>query len=130
VLHGINDIGRSAPADAVIAAHQQIIARARAKGLIVIGATITPIEDTTFEGYFTPAHEAARQAVNEWIRTANAYDAIVDFDAAVRDKSRPARLQAPFASSDYIHPNDAGYRAMADAIDLEMFTRVAAAGSR
>lgn len=69
VMHGINDLGRGASAEAVIAAHRQIVARARAKDLVVIGATLTPIEDTTFEGYFTPAHEAARQAVNQWIRT-------------------------------------------------------------
>jgi hypothetical protein len=71
----------------VIAAHRQIIGRARARGLVVIGATLTPIEDTTFEGYYTPGHETARQAVNRWIRTGGAYDAFVDFDAVVRRRS-------------------------------------------
>jgi lysophospholipase L1-like esterase len=127
VMNGINDIGRGVAAEELIAAHRQIIERARARGLVVIGATMTPIEDTTFEGYYTPAHEAARQAVNAWIRTGRAYDAIIDFDAVVRDPARPSKLQSRFASSDYIHPNDAGYRAMADAVDVGIFTRPAAA---
>jgi lysophospholipase L1-like esterase len=88
---------------------------------VVIGATLTPIEDTTFEGYYTPAHEAARQEVNRWIRTGNVYDAVIDFDAAVRDPTRPTRLQERYASPDFIHPNDAGYRAMADVIDVGLF---------
>lgn len=130
VMEGINDLGRGVGADEVIAAHAQIIERARARGLVVIGATITPIEDTTFEGYYTPSHEAARQTVNRWIRTGGAYDAVIDFDAAVRDPSRPAKLQSRYASPDYIHPNDAGYRAMAEAVDLGLFERRAAAISR
>jgi lysophospholipase L1-like esterase len=121
VMEGINDIGRGASADDLIAAHRQIIERARARGLVVIGATLTPIEDTTFEGFYTPAHEAARQEVNRWIRTGNVYDGVIDFDAAVRDPMRPTRLQERYASSDFIHPNDAGYRAMADVIDVGLF---------
>lgn len=130
VMGGINDIGRGVEAAELIAAHRQIIERARAQGLIVIGATLTPIEDTTFEGYYTAPHEAARQALNTWIRTANAYDAVIDFDAALRDASRPSRLQAQYASPDYIHPNDAGYRAMADAVDITLFARPAVSNSR
>jgi len=121
VMEGINDLGRGASADDLIAAHTQIIERARARGLVVIGATVTPIEDTTFEGYYSPAHEAARQAVNQWIRTGHAYDGVIDFDAVVRDPARPTRLQTRFASPDFIHPNDAGYRAMAESIDLALF---------
>ncbi len=120
-MEGINDLGRAVSADDVIAGHKQIIERARARGLTIIGATITPIEDTTFAGYYTPANEAARQAVNQWIRTSKAYDGVIDFDALLRDASRPTKLQQPLASSDYIHPNDAGYRAMAGAVRLDLF---------
>ena len=123
VMEGINDLGRMVSADEVIAGHKQIIERAHAQGLKVIGATITPIEDTTFAGYYTPANEAARQAVNQWIRTSKAYDAVIDFDALLRDPGRPTRLQQPLASSDYIHPNDAGYRAMANAISLSLLKK-------
>lgn len=130
VMEGINDIGRGVGADDLIAAHRQIIERARARGLAIIGATLTPIEDTTFEGYYTPAHEAARQALNQWIRTSNAYDAVVDFDAVVRDAMRPTKLQSRYASPDYIHLNDAGYRAMADAVDVGLFTSRREAVSR
>ena len=120
-MEGINDLGRMVSAEDVIAGHTQIIERAHARGLQIIGATITPIEDTTFAGYYTPANEAARQAVNQWIRTNKAYDGVIDFDALLRDASRPTKLQLPYASSDYIHPNDAGYRAMAAAVNLELF---------
>ncbi|NOT26130.1 MAG: SGNH/GDSL hydrolase family protein [Acidobacteria bacterium] len=130
VMEGINDLGRGTTADDVIAAHKQILERARARGLTVIGATITPVEDTTFEGYFTPAHEAARQAVNSWIRTSGAYDAVIDFDAVVRDQARPARLRQDYASSDFIHPNDAGYRAMGNAVNPAYFRPRQTVGSR
>jgi lysophospholipase L1-like esterase len=120
-MEGINDLGRMVSAEDVIAGHKQIIERARTHGLKIIGGTITPIEDTTFVGYYTPANEAARQAVNQWIRTSHAYDAVVDFDALLRDPARPTRLQLPYAASDFIHPNDAGYRLMANAISLDLF---------
>jgi lysophospholipase L1-like esterase len=122
-MEGINDLGRMVSADDVIAGHKQIIDRAHTHGLKIIGGTITPIEDTTFVGYYTPANEAARQAVNQWIRTSKAYDAVVDFDALLRDPARPTRLQLPYAASDFIHPNDAGYRMMADAVSLDLFRR-------
>jgi lysophospholipase L1-like esterase len=130
VMEGINDLGRGVGADDLIAAHKQIVARARARGLVVIGATITPIEDTTFEGYYTPMHEAARQAVNQWIRGSTAYDAVIDFDAVVRDAARPTKLQLRYASPDFIHPNDSGYQAMAGAIDVGLFAPNRAAVSR
>ena len=131
VMEGINDLGRMVSADDVIAAHTQIIERAHARGLKIIGATITPIEDTTFAGYYTPSNEAARQAVNQWIRTSKAYDGVIDFDALLRDANRPTKLQLPLASSDFIHPNDAGYRAMGNAVNLDLFrTRQGAAASR
>jgi lysophospholipase L1-like esterase len=123
VMHGINDVGRGASASEVIAAHEQLIRRARAHGLRVIGVTLTPIEDATFQGYYTPEHEAARQAINEWIRRSGSYDAVVDADAALRDPARPSRLRADYASSDFIHPNDQGYRAIADAFDVSSLRR-------
>ena len=126
VLEGVNDIGDTrSPEEAdsvatgLIAADQQIIARAHARGLRVYGATITPFGGA---GYDRPGHEEARQRVNAWIRTSHAFDAVVDFDAAVRDPSDPRRLLPAFDTGDHLHPNEAGYHAMADAIDLGLFT--------
>ncbi len=119
-MEGINDLGRMVSADDVIAGHKQIIDRARARGLTIIGATVTPIEDTTFAGYYTPSNEAARQAVNRWIRTSKAYDGVIDFDALLRDSNRPTKLQLSLASPDFIHPNDEGYRAMGNAVNLDL----------
>ena len=131
VMEGINDIGQTGVgADDLITGHLQIIERAHAAGLTVIGATLTPFEDAAFEGYYTPDHEAARQALNQWIRTSGAYDAVIDFDAAVRDPAQPTRLQSQYAAPDNIHPNDAGYRGMAAAVDLQLFTSLEPAASR
>jgi lysophospholipase L1-like esterase len=134
-MEGINDIGQardnpSPSAEDVIAGHKQIIERAHAHGLKIIGATITPIEDTTFQGYYTPSNEAARQAVNQWIRTNKAYDGLIDFDALLRDSDRPTKLQLPLASSDFIHPNDAGYRTMGNAVNLDLFKSRPSTASR
>ncbi|GGE19453.1 hypothetical protein GCM10011390_43350 [Aureimonas endophytica] len=132
VMEGINDIGHSTQAglaeqtvtaDEIIAGHKQLIARAKAHGLKVYGATLTPFEGTVFPGYFTPEGEAKRQAVNEWIRKGGAYDAVLDFDATLRDPANPARMKADFDEGDHLHPNDAGYKAMADSIDLQLFDR-------
>ena len=71
--------------------------------------------------YYTPEGEAKRQAVNQWIRTSKAYDAVIDFDKAIRDPSNPATMRPAYDSGDNLHPNDAGYKAMADAIDLSLF---------
>ncbi|MEV6278677.1 SGNH/GDSL hydrolase family protein [Nocardia sp. NPDC051832] len=126
ILAGINDIGLSAAgagaADTVvpvsteqlIAGHLDLIRQARTKGLRVIGATLTPIHGSP---YYSPAAEATRQAFNEWIRTAGAYDAVVDFDAALRDPADPQRFAPHFDSGDHIHPSDAGYTAMAAAVN-------------
>ena len=127
VMEGINDLGRAAPAADVIAAQKQVLERAHAHRLTVIGATITPVEDTTQQGYYTPANEAARQEVNQWIRTGRAYDAVVDFDMLLRDPIRPTKLHLPLASPDFIHPNEAGYREMGRAIDPALFSARAAA---
>lgn len=123
VLEGINDIqyGRetAAPsAEDIIAGHRQLIERAHARSLTIYGATLTPFGGASS---FGPVAEAKRQAVNQWIRTSHAYDGVIDFEAVVRDPGQPDRIAAPFDSGDHLHPNDAGYRAMADAIDLSLF---------
>lgn len=123
VLAGINDIGLgpggSAPsADEIIAGHRQIVTRARARGIRVYGATLTPFEGA---GYFTPAGEATRKAVNAWIRTSGEYDGVIDFDAVTRDPAHQGRLLPAYDSGDHLHPNDAGYTAMGNAIPRELF---------
>jgi lysophospholipase L1-like esterase len=136
LLEGINDIGfpgatlgdfllapvAEAPAAAkIIDGYQQMIARAHAHGIHVIGCTIMPTEGVTITGYHTEAKERVRQAVNNWIRTSHAFDAVIDFDAVVRDPDHPTRILPRFSSEDHLHPNDAGYQAMVDAIDLSIF---------
>lgn len=127
LMEGINDIGFSGnmipgvsrpdiiPAEEIIQGYRQIIARAHARGVKVIGATMTPFEGSPA---FTKEKEAVRAAVNAWIRSSGAFDAVVDFDAATRDPQNPLKLKAEFNSGDWIHLNDAGYEAMAAAIDL------------
>jgi lysophospholipase L1-like esterase len=131
LLIGINDIGHpgtgSMPAadgpgaDDLIAGYRQVLARARAHGIRVHGATLTPFEGTVFPGYYTPAKEAVRQAVNRWIRDSGEFDSVIDFDRVTRDPERPTRLQARYDSGDHLHPNDAGMQAMGEAIPLELF---------
>jgi lysophospholipase L1-like esterase len=126
VLEGINDIGafgrnpQGVPvtADEITWAYRQIIDRAHAQGVKVIGATLTPYQGA---GYYSEQGEAVRSAVNEWIRTSGAFDAVVDFDAATRDPANPKRFLPTYDPGDHLHPNDAGYRAMAEAIDLSIF---------
>jgi lysophospholipase L1-like esterase len=84
----------------------------------VIGCTLTPYEGA---GYSRENGEAIRTAVNDWIRTSGAFDGVVDFEAATRDANNPKRLKAEFDPGDHLHPNDAGYKAMADAVDLALF---------
>ena len=123
VLLGINDIGfpGSPAADEIIAGHRQIIERAHAMGLKVYGGTLTPFQAFLPGIYYTADGEAKRQAVNHWIRTSKAYDAVIDFDKAIRDPGNPAAMRPEYDSGDNLHPNDAGYQAMADAIDLSLF---------
>jgi lysophospholipase L1-like esterase len=123
VMEGINDIGiaRSNPSPSaadLIAGHKQLIERARARGLKIIGATLTPYEGAA---YFTPEGEAKRQALNEWIRTSGAYDGVIDFDKATRDPAAPSKFLPAYDSGDRLHPGDAGYKAMGDAVDLALF---------
>jgi lysophospholipase L1-like esterase len=105
----------------IIQGHRQMIDRAHALGLRIYGSTLTPVEGYPFPGFWTPDLEAKRQAVNHWIRTSQAYDAVIDFDKLLRDPSHPSRLLAAYDSGDHLHPNDGGYRTMADAIDLSLF---------
>jgi lysophospholipase L1-like esterase len=128
VMLGINDIGfASLPgmqeSDRVtyqdlIAAHKQLIARAHLRGIRVIGATLTPFSGAM---YYSGPGEAAREAVNDWIRTSGAYDAVIDFDAVVRDPANPKQIRPSFNIRDHLHPDDDGYKAMADSIDLSIF---------
>jgi lysophospholipase L1-like esterase len=116
-----NDPAQSVTPDQVITGLSQLIQRAHARGIKVIGTTITPNKGSTYPGFFTPANEVERQAVNQWVRTSGAYDGVIDFDAALRDPGDPERLLPVYASSDNTHPSDAGYQAMANAIDLSLF---------
>ncbi len=90
-------------------------------GLKVYGGTLTPFQAFLPGIYYTADGEAQRQAVNQWIRTSKAYDAVIDFDKAIRDPRNPATMRPAYDSGDNLHPNDAGYQAMADAIDLSLF---------
>jgi lysophospholipase L1-like esterase len=122
LLEGINDIGdRSAKATDLIPVYLQIIQQAHDAGLKVYGGTLLPFAGSNgvYGGdYGTPAGEAQRQAVNAWIRTSGAFDGVIDFDKATRDPSDPTRL-LPAYDADHLHPNDAGYQAMANAVPLD-----------
>ena len=129
VLLGGNDIvqpGANAPmseevsADDVIAGHLQLITRAHERGILIYGATTPPNENSTLFPW-TFEHEAKREAMNEWIRTSGAYDAVIDFDDVLRDPTHTQQLLPAFDSGDHTHPNDAGHNAMANAIDLNLF---------
>jgi lysophospholipase L1-like esterase len=125
VMEGINDIGNarqnpSPSAEDLIAAHRQLIARARARGLRIYGATLTPFEGAA---YWTPEGETKRQALNQWIRTSKQYDGVIDFDAVVRDPQQPTKFLPQYDSGDHLHPGDAGYKAMGEAVDLALFAR-------
>ena len=106
-------------ANELIVGLHQLSLRARARGVKVFGATLTPFGSSTVPGVVTPENEAKRQSVNRWIRTSGAFDGVVDFDAAVRDPANPARL-LPAYDVDGTHLNDAGYQAMANAVNLSM----------
>ena len=130
ILEGINDLGhpgQSAPAsetvsaEDIIAGLKQMIARAHEKGIKVFGATLTPFEGTTIPDYFTPEKEVKRKAINEWIRDGRAFDGVVDFDRAIRDPQHPGRMLAKYDGGDHLHPGDAGYQAMGEAVDLALF---------
>ncbi|HWC81909.1 MAG TPA: SGNH/GDSL hydrolase family protein [Pseudonocardiaceae bacterium] len=116
-LEGINDIGNGVATSAqqLIAADEQIIARAHADGVRIFGGTLVPFVGA---GYSSPQKETIREALNAWIRTSGAFDGVVDFDKAIRDPSNPTVMLPAYDSGDHLHPNDAGYQAMANAVDL------------
>lgn len=123
VLESINDVGFAFdnpwPAvEDLTAAHTALVQRAHARGLRIYGGTLMP-----FEGAITYSEtgEAKRQALNAWLRTRSPYDAIIDFDAAIRDPDHPTRILPAYDPGDAIHCNDEGYRAMAEAVDLTLF---------
>jgi lysophospholipase L1-like esterase len=127
ILEGVNDIGGArrpgepaAVANRLIAALGRLAERAHAHGLKVYGGTITPFGGSLDD---SPEREAARQSVNRWIRTGGAFDAVIDFDAAIRDPHRPTRMLPSAAFRDQLHPNAKGYGLMADAIDVDLFVR-------
>ncbi|WP_460351005.1 SGNH/GDSL hydrolase family protein [Actinoallomurus acanthiterrae] len=118
VLEGINDIQQTpheTDPKKIEAVYETIAARAHARGIKVIGATILP-----FKGWkvYDDTLEATREAVNAYIRTSHTFDGVVDFDAVTRDPAAPLAMLSAYDSGDHLHPNDAGYRAMADAVDL------------
>lgn len=134
VLIGVNDLGNlhrntpDLPADRrqlladLRLAHRQLATRARARGVCLIGATVTPYVGSDYY-HPEPANESDRQELNAWIRDAGVFDAVVDFDAALRDPAQPQRLAPQYDSGDHLHPSLAGYRAMGDAVPLEMLRR-------
>ena len=127
LLEGINDIGRSfittgvqdpVTLEALIAADKQIIQRAHDHGIKVIGALLTPYQGAN---YASPAGEEVRTGLNNWIKTSGAFDGVVDFATATADPANPLTFRAEYNIRDKLHPNDAGYKAMADAVNLGLF---------
>jgi lysophospholipase L1-like esterase len=133
ILEGINDLGQpgtaSAPlsesvtSDDVIAGLQQLANRAHEKGIKVFGCTLTPFAVATSAGYYSPEKDAYRRAVNDWIRSGAAFDGVIDFDLATRDPDHPESFLPDYDSGDHLHPKDAGYKAMGEAIDLSLFVK-------
>lgn len=128
LLEGINDLGLPfafpnagalPSADQIIAGYRQLIARAHERNVLIFGGTLTPFEGPG--SYATDAGEAEREAINAYIRGSGEFDGVIDFDAAVRDPSNPLVLLPAYDSGDHLHPNDAGYAAMATAVDLGIF---------
>jgi lysophospholipase L1-like esterase len=115
-LEGINDIGNGLVNDTkLIAGDRQIIARVHAAGLRILGATMTPFQGA---GYYSSGKERVREAVNQWIRSSGEFDGVIDFDAVTRDPAHPKRFLPRYDSGDHLHPDDAGYAAMAAAVPL------------
>jgi lysophospholipase L1-like esterase len=126
VLEGVNDIGTSHPdssanvAEDLIEAYQEMIRKAHARNILAYGATILPFGASFYD---SPEHEAARQTVNEWIRTSGTFDAVVDLDMALRDPENPTQMRPEVHDGDFLHPSELGHRMMAEAVDLNLFIR-------
>jgi len=132
VFEGVNDLGgvaregevspaeHAARVQRVLAAYEQIVQRAHARGLRVIGATITPYVGSDYY-HPGPLSEADRQTVNQWIRSAGHFDAVLDFDSVVRDPQHQDPLLPSYDCGDHLHPSPAGYRAMGESIPLSLF---------
>ncbi len=132
LMMGINDVGwpgcglaehdPEPTAEAIIEGYKQLIARAHAHGMRIIGATLTPFGDafagTPFQGYYTPEKEKIRLALNDFIRS-GAFDGVIDFDKVIVDPNKPGYALPKYGKGDNLHPNPAGYEAMAGAIDLK-----------
>jgi lysophospholipase L1-like esterase len=129
VMLGTNDLRNrwakpeeEVSASAMIAGLKQMALRAHARGIKIFGCTLTPFEHETFlMGAWTPAREAVRQAVNAWIRTGGAFDAVIDFDQGLRDPDHPTSMLPIYDCGDHLHPSDLGYNRMGDVIDLALF---------
>jgi lysophospholipase L1-like esterase len=129
LMEGINDIGRgtgagastegAVTADDLIQGMKQLVDRAHMHGIKAIGCTLTPFAGAA---YYSDKGEEIRTAYNTWIRTGGAFDAVADFDKAVQDPANPKQIKADYNIMDHLHPNDAGYKAMADSINLSIFT--------
>ena len=134
MFEGVNDLGglarnsevsqseHTTRARRVVAAYEQVIARAHSHGIRVIGATITPYVGSDYY-HPGPLSEADREWVNEWIRAPGHFDAVIDFDAVVRDQRQPDRLRPVYDCGDHLHPSPAGYKAMGESIPLTLFKR-------
>ncbi|MDT7813442.1 MAG: hypothetical protein QOJ42_3358, partial [Acidobacteriaceae bacterium] len=129
IMEGINDIGHATDpakpydvvtADDLIAGLSQLATRAHTHGIKVIGATLTPFVGAKYQ---SPAGEEMRQAFNNWIRTTNQLDGVIDFDKVTTDPTHPGMFLILDDSGDHLHPGDAGYKAMGDSIDLNLFTK-------
>jgi len=109
-------------AEEMIAGLNQFAVRAHSRGVKIFGGTLLTFEHETFNpGFYTPEGEAKRQAVNAWIRGSGTFDAVIDFEAALRDSSHPTQMLPTWDVGDHLHPSDAGYLHMGDAIDLSLF---------
>lgn len=131
IFEGVNDIGneaatssaQTAVGDSLVQAFTQIASDAKKAGLITIGATITPFSapSASQQPYSDKTREATRQKVNNWIKTSGTFDHVVDFSAMVESKTSPGQLDSQYNGGDYLHPNGAGYKAMADGFPIEIF---------
>jgi lysophospholipase L1-like esterase len=130
IFEGVNDIGTAATdaasqkivGDRLIAAFKQIITRVHTFDIPIFAATITPFSgNVTIQPYSDPTREQTRQRVNAWIRNSGEFDAVIDFDAILRDPKNPSQLNPIYNSGDYLHPNGAGYQKIADEFPLKVF---------